>query len=148
MGLADLANILWREREMLELLLFKLEQEQLILANGRVRWLAHATREVELVLDEIRRTEVARAAEADAVGAKLGLGPGPTISELAEASPPPWPQLLHEHRTAFRSLTAEIAALAEANRALLTAGRRSVCERMFAVAESAPAVHRLSESHP
>ena len=58
MGLADLASILWREREMLELLLFKLEEEQLVLAGGRTRWLAHATREVEVVLEEIRRTEV------------------------------------------------------------------------------------------
>ena len=58
MGLADLSSILWREREMLELLLFKLEEEQLVLAGNRTRWLAHATREVEMVLDQIRRTEV------------------------------------------------------------------------------------------
>ena len=64
-GLADLSSILWREREMLELLLFKLEEEQLILASGRGRWLAHATREVEMVLDQIRRTEVVRAAEVE-----------------------------------------------------------------------------------
>jgi hypothetical protein len=53
-GLADLSSILWREREMLELLLFKLEEEQLVLASGRGRWLVHATREVEMVLDHIR----------------------------------------------------------------------------------------------
>ena len=73
-GLSDLSSILWREREMLELLLFKLEEEQLILASGRGRWLAHATREVEVVLDQIRRTEVVRAAEVEVIGAQLGLG--------------------------------------------------------------------------
>src|SRR5438045_4734995 len=39
MGLAELSSILWRERDMLELLLFKLEEEQLVLAAGRTRWL-------------------------------------------------------------------------------------------------------------
>jgi len=41
-SLSDLSSILWREREMLELLLFKLEEEQLILASGRSRWLTLA----------------------------------------------------------------------------------------------------------
>ncbi len=46
----DLSLILWRERELLETLLYKLEQEQLVLASGRTRWLARAAREVETVL--------------------------------------------------------------------------------------------------
>ena len=41
MGLSDVSNILWRERQLLELLLFKLEEEQLVLASGRARWLSH-----------------------------------------------------------------------------------------------------------
>src|SRR5690349_24785508 len=90
MGLADLASILWREREMLELLLFKLEEEQLVLSGGRTRWLAHATREVEVVLEEIRRTEVVRAVEVEAIGASMGLGSNPSLTDLADAAPPPW----------------------------------------------------------
>ena len=50
MALSDVSNILWRERQLLELLVFKLEEEQLVLAAGRARWLAHASREVESVL--------------------------------------------------------------------------------------------------
>ena len=50
MSLTEVSSILWRERELLELLLFKLEEEQLLLAAGRSRWLGHATREVEMVL--------------------------------------------------------------------------------------------------
>src|ERR1700704_4584783 len=90
MGLADLSSILWREREMLELLLFKLEEEQLVLAAGRTRWLAHATREVEIVLDQIRQTEVLRAAEVAVVGADLGVGSNPSLSALADAVGAPW----------------------------------------------------------
>ncbi|HEX4777551.1 MAG TPA: flagellar protein FlgN, partial [Acidimicrobiia bacterium] len=55
MSLSDVSNILWRERQLLELLLFKLEEEQMILAGGRTRWLPHATREVETVLGELKR---------------------------------------------------------------------------------------------
>ena len=54
MGLAEVSTVLWTERELLELLLFKLEEEQLVLASGRTRWLAHATREVEMVIEQIR----------------------------------------------------------------------------------------------
>ena len=47
MSLTDLASVLWRSRELLEMLLFKLEEEQLLLASNRSRWLSHATREVD-----------------------------------------------------------------------------------------------------
>src|SRR4051812_39244560 len=44
MALTEVSNVLWRERELLEMLLFKLEEEQLLLTAGRTRWLPHATR--------------------------------------------------------------------------------------------------------
>ena len=132
MGLPDLSSILWREREMLELLLFKLEEEQLVLAGGRTRWLAHATREVELVLEQIRQAEVLRAAEVEVVAAELGLGTNPSLANLADSVPEPWVTMLREHRKAFKALAAEISALAEANRDLLTAGQRAARETMLA----------------
>lgn len=136
MGLADLSSILWREREMLELLLFKLEEEQLVLAAGRTRWLAHATREVEVVLDQIRQTEVLRAAEVAAVGAELGIGTNPSLTNLAEAIGEPWSEMFHQHRKAFLALTAEISSLAEANREMLTVGQRAIRETLLAVGGS------------
>ena len=45
MGLQEVSTTLWQERNLLELLLFKLEEEQLLLAAGRTRWLARATRD-------------------------------------------------------------------------------------------------------
>jgi hypothetical protein len=146
MGLADLASILWREREMLELLLFKLESEQLVLTGGRTRWLAHATREVEIVLEEIRRTEVIRAIEVDEVAASLGIGPNPSLSALAEAAPVPWSELLDQHRKAFLTLTAEVSALAEANREMLTIGARAARETMLAVVGSVETYGRRGET--
>ena len=136
MSLSDLSSILWREREILELLLFKLEEEQLLLAAGRSRWLAHATREVELVLDQIRQAEVIRAAHSQAAALGLGLPADASLSQLADAAPMPWVEMLHQHRKAFLTLTAEIGGMAEMNRDLLTAGQRAARETMMVVTGS------------
>jgi hypothetical protein len=122
MGLSEVSSILWRERQLLELLLFKLEEEQLLLSAGRTRWLAHATREVERVLAQIKQGEMARAIEVEAAAAELGLGPGPTLSQLIEAAGDPWTAILSDHRQAFLALTQEITALSEANRDMLNRG--------------------------
>lgn len=122
MSLTEVSNILWRERQLLELLLFKLEEEQLLLAAGRSRWLAHATREVETVLAEIKRVELSRAVQVEALAVSLGLAPTASLRELAAAAPPPWNQVLEDHREAFLSATQEISALAQDNRELLSRG--------------------------
>jgi FlgN protein len=133
MGLAEVSTVLWRERELLELLLFKLEEEQLVLTSGRSRWLARATREVEVVLTEIRRTELARATEVDDAAAALGLGANPSLTELADACNEPWSGLLRDHRKAFLTLTAEITALAELNRDLLSSGQQATRDVLLSI---------------
>lgn len=136
MSLTDLSSVMWRLRELLELLLFKLEEEQLLLASGRTRWVAHATREVEVVLDQIRQAEVVRAAHTHAVAIELGLSPDVSLANLAMRAPAPWGDLLRQHRQAFLTLTAEITGLANANRDLLTRGQRAARETMMMVAGS------------
>ncbi len=136
MSFETLSSLLWRERQLLELLLFKLEEEQLLLVNGRNRWLAHATREVENVLDQVRDSELGRAVASDAVAADLGIAPGTSLAEVAAAAPAPWDSLLAEHRQAFVTLTMEIGALAAGNRELLAAGHRAAQETLMAVSET------------
>ena len=136
MSLTDLSSVFWRLRELLELLLFKLEEEQLLLASARTRWVAHATREVEMVLDNIRQAEAVRAAQTLAVARELGLPDDVSLAKLVEQVPPPWNDLLREHRKAFLALTAEITALANANRDLLTRGQRAARETMMLVTGS------------
>ena len=125
MGLAQLSNLLWRERDMLELLLFKLEEEQLLLAAGKSQWIARATHEVEVVLEAIGQAELLRAAEVDAVARELGLSPDTSLRELAERAPDPWGPILAEHRAKFLEVTAAVTALAEVNRELVTNGQRA-----------------------
>ena len=128
--LSVVSNILWQERQLLELLAFKLEEEQLVLASGRARWLAHATREVEMVLEEIRRAELDRSVHVEAVATELGLGPNPTLQQLATAAPAPWGAILEEHRKAFLECTQAIVSLAQVNRELLSKGYRAARETL------------------
>lgn len=110
MDMQQLSDILWRERELLELLIFKLDVEEVLAASGRTRWAARAAREVDLLLDEIRRTEVLRAVHTEALAGQQGLGVGPTLSELTAAAPEPWSSILADHRSALLAATAEVTA--------------------------------------
>ena len=85
MGFSEVSTLLWREREALQLLLFKLVEEQLIVSAGHTRWLAQANDEIEAALEQLRGTEVLRAAEVDAIADDLGLPAPPTLAELAGA---------------------------------------------------------------
>ncbi|WP_426242295.1 flagellar protein FlgN [Nocardioides sp. LHG3406-4] len=131
-----LSLILWRERELLDTLLYKLEVERLVLVTGNSRWLMHATREVEAVLTTLRETEVLRAVAADEAAASVALESNPSLRALARAADAPWDELLNEHGDAFESLTREITALADSNRELITVGYRSAHETIMALGEA------------
>ncbi len=151
---ADLTNLLWREREVLNLVLFKLIEEQLVVAAGQTRWLPDANRELESALDELRTTEVLRAVESDALTDRLGLGPDATLAEIAEVAAEPWSAILREHREALLSLAGEVKDATEQNRRLLTAGAKLVRDTLHSITTSAgiydargttaPGVRRLS----
>lgn len=130
-ALAELSDLLWRERELLEVLLFKLETEQVLLVSGRTRWLARATREVEIVVDELRKVELRRAIVVDGVAIALGVGGEQGLSALAAQAPAPWDELLRDHRTAFLTLTREVQAVADGNKVLLANGYRATREALL-----------------
>ncbi len=131
-----LSLILWRERELLDTLLYKLEVERLVLVTGNSRWLMHATREVEAVLTTLRETEVLRAVASDQAAASVSLASNPSLRALARAADAPWDELLNEHGDAFEALTREITALADTNRELITVGYRSAHETILALGEA------------
>ncbi|MCL3860847.1 flagellar protein FlgN [Actinotalea sp. K2] len=136
MGLNELSGVLWRERQLLELLLFKLEEEQLLLTSGRTQWLGHATREVESVLDQIRTAELGRAMEADDAAREVGVPEGSSLMVLAQEAPAPWDDLLLAHHEAFVSLTDQINDLAEGNRDLLATSHRATQETLMSLQEN------------
>lgn len=132
-----LSQILWLERELLHDLLFRLEEEQMMLASGRTRWLVKAARDVENVLQTIRETEVLRSVAADQAAASIGMGHNPSLRALAEAVDEPWQSILLDHHEAFVAATQEIVALADANRVLITSGYRSARETLLSLGEGA-----------
>ena len=118
-GWAEVSDLLWRERELLDVLIFKLDSQRLLLRAGSVRWLARSTHEVDLVLEQLQLVEISRALEVDSLAAELGLLPGTTLADLADAAPSPWTELFHAHRAAFRTLIHEVTDLAETNQRAL-----------------------------
>jgi len=126
MSVADLVAVLWRQRDLLERLAYRLECEQLLLAAGRTRWLAMATGEVEALLEQLPVIDMQRSMIVDQVAPALGLPPGASLEELAGTAQPPWSGVLTEHRQALLALAAELAVLAETNRHLLNAGASAV----------------------
>jgi len=136
MGFAEVSTMLWRERDALQLLLFKLVTEQLIVSSGNTRWLSQANSEIEFALEQLRGTEVLRAAETDAIADELGLPAPITLAQLEAAADEPWATLYGEHRRALLELIAEVEQVAGENRALLTAGARAVRETLLSVSQT------------
>lgn len=124
-GYSAVSTLLWREREALQLLLFKLVEEQLILQAGQIRLLPDANQEIELAVAQLRCAEVLRAAEVDAIAEQLEVAELPTLAEFSEAAPEPWATVFTEHRESLRQLVDEVETATGTNRALLVAGARS-----------------------
>ena len=135
MSTEDLSSVLWRERDLLELLLFKLEVEQLVLTSGRTHWLAIAAKEVEGVLQEIRDVELLRALAVDALAAQLGLDPNASLNEIAFASEEPWRAIWLDHREAFTTVATQISEMSQSNRVLLTAGYQAAQATLLSMTE-------------
>jgi hypothetical protein len=131
MSANDLSTLLWRERELLELLLFKLEEEQLLLTAGKAKWLPFATREVEQVLERLRKAGMERTVESAAVAAEWGLRDDATLRDLVRGAPTDaWRDIFSSHLTARTGLTAQIADIRDANLTYLRAASRSAQETL------------------
>jgi hypothetical protein len=136
MGFSEVSSLLWQEREALELLLFKLIEERLIVASGEVRWLPAANREVESVIEQLQAVEIRRAVEVELMAREHGRGQGMTLSELAGIAGEPWATILLDHREQLLGLVAQVEQASGENRALLTAGARAIRDTLLAATES------------
>jgi hypothetical protein len=137
MSMEELSSVLWRERELLEMLLYKLEVERLVLANGRTRWLPAAAREIDTVLTGIKDVELMRVVALEGVAGELGLGTNPSLREIAETAGEPWTPIFLDHREAFTTVAAQISEMAENNRELLTAGYKAAQATLLSITDSA-----------
>ncbi|GAB3044031.1 hypothetical protein GCM10027052_27800 [Parafrigoribacterium mesophilum] len=132
MSAHELSALLWRERELLELLVFKLEEEQLLLMTaGKARWLQFATREVEQVMERVREAGLARTVEVSKLAAEWGSDENATLRELADHAPADtWAEIFRAHLQGMTALTKEIQELRDVNEQFLRTAMRSTQETM------------------
>ena len=136
MGYVDyqhLSTLLWREQELLDLLLFKAEEKQYLILTGKTRWLPRIAHEIEVVLDQLRTLEVERAAATEVLATALGVGANPSLRQLAEAAPAPWADLYTKHHEALLVLVTELRSLSDANRELIEGGLAAISDALLTV---------------
>jgi hypothetical protein len=132
--LEELAETLWQERHLTELLLYKLVCTKLLLAADEQRYTGLSVSEVDSVLASLRTAERRR----DEVVQALAVTWGVSIDELhlttlVERSPQPWASVFDDHRRSFLSLTSEIEETATENRRLAASGLHRVQQTMLAL---------------
>ncbi|MGY1843046.1 flagellar protein FlgN [Modestobacter sp. SYSU DS0875] len=117
-----LSTLLWREHELLDLLLFKAEEKQYLILTGKSRWLPRIAHEIEVVLEQLRTLEVERAAATEQIAGRLGLDANPSLRQLADSAPAPWNDLYAKHHEALLTLVTELRSLSDANKELIESG--------------------------
>ncbi len=137
MGLSEVSAILWRERQLLDTLAFKLKEEHLLLLAGEQHWLTRATVEVAEVLEAIKAAELSRALETEDLVMEFGLDPLPTLDDLANAMPVPWRQTFSEHKAGLLESLGKIEGIAELNRSILTRHLNAIAETLSMLGQTA-----------
>jgi hypothetical protein len=128
-----LSTLLWREQELLDLLLFKAEEKQYLILTGKTRWLPRIAHEIEVILDQLRTLEVERSAATEAMATRLGVGANPSLRQLAEVAPAPWNDLFGKHHEALLVLVTELRSLSDTNRELIEGGLAAIGEALLQV---------------
>jgi hypothetical protein len=136
---ASLCTRLWLERDLLEQLLFKLTEVQLVVGSGSTRWLNKADDEARHALLALQDTEVARAVAVEDLIRRCNVGSDSTLRELIAIAPSPWDSLLTDHCDELRNLALSIDAAANENRRRLQLGldtTREALERVTSIRET------------
>lgn len=132
--LADLADTLSAERQLLEQLLFKLVEARLVLAADEARFIGQAMREVEMVLDRIRLGESRRTAAVDRLAQVIGEPAEEiTLGFLSSWAPEPYRTMFRQHRDHFHRLTAEIEQASVDNRRLASLAVHNLTDTLGAL---------------
>ena len=137
--LEELAETLWQERHLTELLLYRLVCTRLLLASDDERFTGLAINEVEAVTEALREAEQRRDDVVQALAVSWGVAIDDLrLGALAARAPQPWASIFDDHRQAFLHLTAEVEAAAADNRRLAASNLQRVHRAMSTLLGSAP----------
>lgn len=120
--LEELSRALWKQRELIDRLQYRLEVQQMVLVASRADRLPFALADVEAAMDEIRAVEHQRDLVVRECAALLGLAENATITQLREAAAEPWSTVLAEHQQALLAQVAATERTAAANREFAARG--------------------------
>lgn len=117
--LNELNQLLWRQRNVLTDFLYRLEVQQLLLADGRDRWADRAVEDLQRAVDRVGRHEEMQKALLDELSAHMDVRAGSPLSDVAAVAPSPWNEIFEEHRGGFLVLINEIESAASENEHLI-----------------------------
>lgn len=110
MAATDLSMHLLRQRELMELMLFKLEELEMLVTTGRTRWVRHATAEVERVITAVGAGTISRDSIFVEVAEEWGAGDASTLRDLVAVAPTEaWREVMQSHLDVMTQLADEIA---------------------------------------
>lgn len=131
MGASELSTELWRQRELLEQLLFKFEEERLLLVAARSRWIPHATREIETVVSRLKASSLSLSIAISDAAADWGLPPEARLRDIVAKAPAgAWTEILRSHVQILTELTGEVTAIQADNSRLLRTALRVAQESL------------------
>lgn len=129
--LVDLADLLWRERALLEHLLFKLVEAKLILASDEVRMVGLAVAEVRQALHKLKIAELQRVAELERLALSWGMSPTELrLGRLVELAPASLRPIFEDHRNTFLDVADRIERVTRENRRLAALASNGVRESL------------------
>lgn len=147
MGASEVSTLLWRERQLLDLLVFKLEEEQLILAASRPHLLGPASAEVAQVLEQVSRCEAEREVATRELAAELGLESPARLGELVAATGEPWTGIFSEHHKELVSAVERIRSLAAGTKALLAARLAATADALAVLGHAPVEAYVPTDAH-
>lgn len=114
-----------REREMLELLLFRLDVQQLLVSAGRTRGIHHAVTELERAITALPTATLSRDTLVTVVADEWGVPDAVTLKQLIAAAPTAtWQEIFTEYLVTMLALVVEIRQMGKLNQQHLGAALR------------------------
>ncbi len=135
MGYSELSQLLDREIKLLETLLFKLEEECLLVESGKHHYLAAANAEIQALVDDLKTLELRRALASSDVCSDLGIDNFSSLHDIVKAAEDPWNLVLAEFRTQLQLVSARIAR-AQNNLTSLLSQRIALVEDILTLIDS------------
>jgi hypothetical protein len=140
MGASELTALLWQERELLDLLEYRLEVQRALLTIGESRWAQRAADEIEATTAQLRRLNIARDIEVQAVADEWRFeAANPSLRELiaVASADGPWPEIFTAHLRAMLASVERIGARRAENGRMLREALRHTQETLAGTGDRA-----------